>query len=55
MKRPKSKSSITDGKEKRASSGPRLDWIPPHPALGAQVLQNHSNFILTQIPTFVIS
>mgnify|MGYP006892790714 CR=1 FL=1 len=38
MKRPKSKSSLSDDKEKRASIGPRLDWIPPHPALGAQVI-----------------
>ncbi len=37
MKRSKSK---TPSAEKRPVSGPRVDWVPPHPALGAQVIQN---------------
>jgi hypothetical protein len=37
MRRSKSK---TPSAEKRSVSGPRVDWVPPHPALGAQVTQN---------------
>lgn len=37
MPRPKSKTSSADSKSKRIPSGPRVDWVPPHPALGAQV------------------
>ena len=37
MKRSKSK---TPSAEKRPVSGPRVDWVPPHPALGAQVIRN---------------
>ncbi len=34
MRRSKSKTPSAD---KRTPSGPRVDWVPPHPALGAQV------------------
>lgn len=37
MRRSKSKTPSADAKNKRGSSGPRVDWVPPHPALGAQV------------------
>jgi hypothetical protein len=37
MKRSKSK---TPSAEKRPFTGPRVDWVPPHPALGAQVTRN---------------
>ena len=39
MKRSKSKTPSADTKNKRIPSGPRVDWVPPHPALGAQVNQ----------------
>lgn len=37
MRRSKSKTPSTDSKHGRTPSGPRIDWVPPHPALGAQV------------------
>ncbi len=39
MRRSKSKTPSADTKSKSTLSGPglRTDWIPPHPALGAQV------------------
>jgi hypothetical protein len=37
MPRSKSKTPSADTKSKRTLSGPRVDWVPPHPALGAQV------------------
>jgi hypothetical protein len=37
MRRSKSKTPSAGTKDKRTPSGPRVDWVPPHPALGAQV------------------
>jgi len=37
MRRSKSKTPSAGSKNKRPPSGPRVDWVPPHPALGAQV------------------
>ena len=40
MRRSKTKTPSGDAKNKRTPSEPRIDWIPPHPALGAQVNDN---------------
>jgi len=37
MPRSRSKTSSASSKNKSIPSGPRVDWVPPHPALGAQV------------------
>jgi hypothetical protein len=38
MRRSKSKTPSANGKSNSTPSGPRVDWVPPHPALGAQVI-----------------
>lgn len=40
MRRSRSK---TPSASKRPPSGPRVDWVPPHPALGAQVIPTKTN------------
>ncbi|CAF3744523.1 unnamed protein product [Rotaria socialis] len=48
MRRSKSKTPSAEGKSKRVSSGPRVDWVPPHPAIGAQLLASLENHPLDE-------
>lgn len=51
MRRSKSKTPSGDAKNKRIPSGPRVDWVPPHPAIGAQV-ESIKNNIVNNIISF---
>ncbi|CAF0732758.1 unnamed protein product [Rotaria sordida] len=48
MRRSKLKTPSADTKNRRTPSGTRIDWVPPHPAIGAQLLASLENHPLDE-------